>query len=102
MMRSLESCGQLSPIVVVREGKRWELIDGFKRVGAARKLRGMDRLVGRRIEADEHTAKAAIYGLNGAGGWTREIEEAWIVHALVRDDGLTQVEVAELLGRHKS
>jgi ParB-like chromosome segregation protein Spo0J len=102
MMRSLESYGQLSPIVVVLEGDRWELIDGFKRLGAARKLPGMDRLVGRRIEADERTAKAAIYGLNRAGGRTREIEEAWIVHALVRSDGLTQVEVAELLGRHKS
>ena len=102
MMRSLESYGQLSPIVVVLEGDRWELIDGFKRLGAARKLAGMDRLVGRRIEADERTAKAAIYGLNRAGGRTREIEEAWIVHALVRSDGLTQVEVAELLGRHKS
>ena len=40
--------------------------------------------------------------MNRAGGRTREIEEAWIVHALVREDGLTQVEVAELLGRHKS
>lgn len=102
MMRSLESYGQLSPIVVVLEGDRWELIDGFKRLGAARKLQRMDRLVGRRIEADGRTAKAAIYGLNRAGGRTREIEEAWIVHALVRNDGLTQVEVAELLGRHKS
>lgn len=46
--------------------------------------------------------KAAIYGLNRAGGRTRELEEAWIVHALVREDGMSQVEVAELLGRHKS
>jgi hypothetical protein len=30
------------------------------------------------------------------------LEEAWVVHALVREDGLSQVEVAELLGRHKS
>ena len=101
MMRSLESYGQLSPVVVVMHEGRWELIDGFKRLGAARKL-SMDRLVARRIEADERAAKAAIYGLNRAGGRTREIEEAWIVHALVREDGLTQVEVAELLGRHKS
>jgi ParB-like chromosome segregation protein Spo0J len=60
MMRSLESYGQLSPIVVVLEGERWELIDGFKRLGAARKLHTVDRLVARRIEADERTAKAAI------------------------------------------
>ena len=51
---------------------------------------------------DERGAKAAIYGLNRASGRTRELEEAWIVHALVREDGLMQVEVAELLGRHKS
>jgi ParB-like chromosome segregation protein Spo0J len=102
MMRSLESYGQLAPIVVVLAGDRWELIDGFKRLGAARKLPEMDGLVARRIETDERTAKAAIYGLNRAGGRTREIEEAWIVHALVREDGLAQVEVAELLGRHKS
>ena len=102
MMRSLESYGQLAPIVVVRQEGHWELIDGFKRLSAARKLPTMDRLLARQIEADAHSAKAAIYGLNRAGGRTREMEEAWIVHALVREDGLTQVEVAELLGRHKS
>ena len=102
MMRSLESYGQLAPIVVVRQEGPGELIDGFKRLGAARKLPTMDRLLARQIEADEHSAKAAIYGLNRAGGRTREMEEAWIVHALVREDGLMQVEVAELLGRHKS
>src|SRR3989454_1591297 len=102
MMRSLESYGQLSPIVVFLHEGRWELLDGFKRLGAARKLQSMERLVARRIEADERAAKAAIYGLNRAGGRTREIEEAWIIHALVREDGMSQVEVAELLGRHKS
>ena len=33
---------------------------------------------------------------------TRELEEAWIVQGLVRDDGMTQVEAAHLLGQHKS
>lgn len=102
MMRSLESYGQLAPIVVSLHEGRWELIDGFKRLGAARRVASMDRLLARRIETDERSAKAAIYGLNRAGGRTRDIEEAWIIHALVREDGLTQVEVAELLGRHKS
>jgi hypothetical protein len=54
------------------------------------------------MEADERTVKAAIYGPNRAGGRTRELEEPWIIHALVREDGMSQVEVAELLGRHKS
>jgi hypothetical protein len=54
------------------------------------------------MEADERMVKSAIYGLNRAGGRTRELEEASIIHALVREDGMSQVEVAELLGRHKS
>jgi len=102
MARSLERYGQLSPVVVCRRQERYELIDGFKRLGAARTLAGFSHLSARLLEADERTAKAAIYGLNRAGGRTRELEEAWIIQALVREDGMTQVEVAELLGRHKS
>jgi len=102
MARSLERYGQLSPVVVCRRQDRYELIDGFKRLGAVRGLVQIPRLSARLMEADERTAKAAIYGLNRAGGRTRELEEAWIIQALVREDGMSQVEVAELLGRHKS
>jgi ParB-like chromosome segregation protein Spo0J len=102
MARSLERYGQLSPVVVCRRQERYELIDGFKRLGAARTLTHLSYLSARLLEADERTAKAAIYGLNRAGGRTRELEEAWIIQALVREDGMSQVEVAELLGRHKS
>jgi ParB-like chromosome segregation protein Spo0J len=102
MARSLERYGQLSPVVVCRRQDRYELIDGFKRLGAARGLAQLPHLSARLMEADERTVKAAIYGLNRAGGRTRELEEAWIIQALVREDGMSQVEVAELLGRHKS
>ncbi len=102
MARSLERYGQLSPVVVCRRQEHYELIDGFKRLGAARTLAEMSHLSARLLEADERAAKAAIYGLNHAGGHTRELEEAWIIQALVREDGMSQVEVAELLGRHKS
>jgi len=102
MARSLDRYGQLSPVVVCQREGHYELIDGFKRLGAARGLASLSHLSARVMEADDRAAKAAIYGLNRAGGRTRELEEAWIVHALVREDGLSQVEVAELLGRHKS
>jgi ParB-like chromosome segregation protein Spo0J len=102
MAKSLERYGQLSPIVVCRREDRYELVDGFKRLGAARHLAQFEHLSARLLEADERTVKAAIYGLNRASGRTRELEEAWIIHALVREDGMSQVEVAELLGRHKS
>jgi ParB-like chromosome segregation protein Spo0J len=102
MARSLSRYGQISPVVVCEREGVYELIDGFKRFSAARHLKPIPKLSSRLIEVDERGAKAAIYGLNRVGGRTRELEEAWIVHALVREDGLSQVEVAELLGRHKS
>lgn len=101
MCRSLESYGQIAPVVVWMREEQPVLLDGFKRLHASRAL-GLDTVVARAIEADPPSAKAAIYGLNRGGGGTKELEEAWIVHALVRDDHMSQVEVAELLGRHKS
>ena len=62
----------------------------------------MTTLLVRLIEVDDRRAKAAIYGLNQTGRRPYELEEAWLVQALVREDGLSQCEVAELLGRHKS
>jgi ParB/RepB/Spo0J family partition protein len=101
MARSLRRYGQLSPVVVCeRDGVR-ELIDGFKRRAAA-SLAGMATLSVRVVAVDDRVAKAAIFGLNNTGRSTNELEEAWIVQALVREDGLSQVEAAELLGRHKS
>src|SRR6202043_3125947 len=86
--------------VCLRDG-RPELLDGFKRRGAA--LLGAPRAFrGGGGEADEALAKAAIYGLNRMGSQPSELEQAWIVYALVREDGLTQVQAAELLGHHKS
>ena len=90
MAKSLERYGQLSPVVVCRRDGRYELIDGFKRLGAARRLAQIDVLSARLMEADERTVRAAIYGLNRAGGRTRELEEAWIIHALVREGGMSQ------------
>lgn len=102
MARSLERYGQLSPIVICVQAGECVLIDGFKRLGAARTLKGLTSLVARRLEVDEQGAKAAIYNLNRLGQRPLELEESWIVQALVREDGLSQVEAAQLLGRHKS
>ena len=102
MIASLRRFGQLSPVVVCELGGRSVLIDGFKRHDAAGDTKGIDRLSARRIEADEASAKAAMYGLNCLSRRMHELEEAWIVYALVREDGLTQLQAAQLLGRHKS
>jgi hypothetical protein len=89
-------------VVVCLRDETPEILDGFKRVAAARTIPRWTMLSARMLAVDERTAKAAIYGLNQTGRHTQELEEAWIVFALVREDGLTQVETAELLGRHKS
>jgi hypothetical protein len=78
------------------------VLDGFTRGEAARQVRGMTTLRLRLIDVDDCRTKAAIYGLNQLGRRPYELEEAWIVQSLVRDDGLSQLEVAELLGRHES
>jgi hypothetical protein len=102
MAASLRRWGQLSPVVACARGAHLELLDGFKRLAAARQVVGWTTLSVRVLELDERSAKAALLGLNRDQRGVRELEEAWIVQALVRDDGLTQVEAAHLLGQHKS
>jgi ParB-like chromosome segregation protein Spo0J len=102
MAQSLRRWGQCAPIVACLRDERPQVLDGFTRWEAAQQVRGMTTLSVRLIDVDDRRAKAAIYGLNQAGRRPHELEEAWIVQALVREDGLAQVEVAELLGRHKS
>jgi len=102
MIASLHRYGQLAPVVVFLRQDQPVLVDGFKRHNAARQVESLDQLLARRIDADERSAKAAMYGLNRLGGCLDQLEEAWIVQALVREDGLSQPAAAQLLGRHKS
>jgi ParB-like chromosome segregation protein Spo0J len=101
MVLSLRRHGQITPLVVCRREEMLEVLDGFKRVAAALAL-GQASLRCQVLAADERQAKVALLTLHGGSKRLVELEEAWLVQALVRDDGLSQVEVAELLGRHKS
>jgi ParB-like chromosome segregation protein Spo0J len=102
MTQSLRRWGQCAPIVATLRQERPQVLDGFTRWEAAQQVRGMTTLLVRLVELDDRHAKAAIYGLNQTGRRPYELEEAWLVQALVREDGLSQSEVAELMGRHKS
>jgi ParB-like chromosome segregation protein Spo0J len=102
MAQSLRRWGQCAPIVATVRQERPQVLDGFTRWEAALQVRGMTTLLARLIDVDDRGAKAVIHGLNQTGRRPHELEEAWIVQALVREDGLSQLEVAELLGRHKS
>jgi ParB-like chromosome segregation protein Spo0J len=102
MAQSLRRWGQCAPIVATLREEKPQVLDGFTRWEAAQQVCGMTTLSVRLIDVDDRRAKAAIYGLNQTGRRPHELEEAWIVQALVREDGLSQLEAGELLGRHKS
>lgn len=98
---SVRRLGQLMPIVVCERDDAFAIVDGFKRVAAARAL-GLATLRTRVMPLSEPAAIAAIVSLNRSGRGLTDLEEALVVRALCRDQGLEQVQVAELLGRHKS
>ena len=100
MRRSLDAHRQLTPLVLFTQGERLEIIDGFKRVHAARAL-GWRSLSASVVSVSSVDAKLRLRALHEGRGLT-ELEEAWLVRALYREDGLLQPEIARLLGRHKS
>ncbi len=100
MRRSLEQHGLLSPVTVFQSDNGMELIDGFKRMAAARTL-GWKDLRTRTLDVDAVGAKLAIALLHERVGLS-DMEEAWLVRSLYRDDGLSQPAIGARLGRHKS
>ena len=98
MGRSLAKYDQLAPVIYCQLEGSLVLVDGFKRLRAARTLKGMTSLQARVLEVDEQGAKAAIFNLNLVTSKPNELEESWIIYALVHDDGLPQIEVAQMLG----
>lgn len=100
MVKSMKKFGQMSPVTCVITGSTYEMIDGFKRLRACRHM-GKETLKTRVLEATERVSKAAIIQLN-RGRSISELEEAMVLCSLYREDGLTQVEIALLVGRHKS
>ena len=106
MQRSLEQYGQLTSLLLLSvpatetSSEQLEIIDGFKRVRAARAL-GWPTLAARVIATDSVDAKLRLRQLHDGRGFT-ELEEAWLVRSLHRDDGLAQSYIARLLHRHKS
>lgn len=99
MQLSLSRLGQLTPVQAYRVGARLELFDGLKRLRAARALSWPE-------------LRVAVHGLDAAGAKVRllcctastglaELEEAWLVRSLYREDRLGQPQIAVLLTRHK-
>jgi ParB-like chromosome segregation protein Spo0J len=97
---SLSKLGQLTPLQAYRVGGRLELFDGLKRLRAARDLSWPNL----RVEVhgvDSAGAKVRMLRCNASSALS-EIEEAWVVRSLYRDDQISQPGIAMLLNRHKS
>jgi ParB/RepB/Spo0J family partition protein len=101
MVKSIRKYGQISPVVCVKGKEGYEMIDGFKRLRACRSLNQTTLRV-KTMEVSGRVCKAAILQLNQSGRSINEMEEALVLQSLYREDGLTQIEIAALLGRDKS
>lgn len=101
MIKSIRRYGQLSAVVCVKDKDGYQMVDGFKRLRACRRLNQMTLRV-RTMEVHGRVCKAAILQLNWSGRSINEMEEALVLQSLYREDGLTQIEIATLLGRDKS
>lgn len=100
MQLSLLCHGQLTPLTVFVSQEGLEVIDGFKRLRAAREL-GWSEIRIRELLADLAQAKVAMLVCNQGRGLS-ELEEAWLIRSLHRDDRLPQPQIARLLSRDKS
>jgi ParB/RepB/Spo0J family partition protein len=102
MEKSLRRHGQLTPVVCVRSGSGYELLDGFKRYRACERV-GLTMLSARiREEACSRVCKADLIQLNQTNGSICALEEAFVLGSLHREELLTQTELAMLFGRDKS
>lgn len=100
MRLSLARLGQLTPVQAYRLGTGLEVFDGLKRTRAAREL----SWPALRVEVhvlDAPGAKVRLLRCNESAGLC-ELEEAWLVRSLYREDKLCQPQIARLLSRHKS
>jgi len=100
MRRSLRRHGQLCALTVFVQDGALQILDGFKRVRAAQAL-GLSTLQARIDEVSGVEAKLRLMELHSARGLS-ELEQGWLVRSLYRDDGLTQPQIAQRMGRHKS
>ena len=100
MERSLSRHGQLVAVVCHRQDEKVEVVDGFKRLIGARAL-GWSALRAEVHEVSGPAAKLLLWQSNARQALS-DLEEAWLVRALYRDDRMTQPQIAQLLGRHKS
>ncbi len=100
---SLERHGQQRPALASDgiEPGVLVLLDGYKRAEELAAL-GVNEVLVSVVTLDAPGSLVALLVANAGQRGSSELEEAWVVAALQTEHGLTQVEIGELLGRHKT
>jgi ParB/RepB/Spo0J family partition protein len=101
MADSMERYGQIMPIVVVTaEAPRYTLIDGYLRVAAAKRC-GKDTLLSHIWHGSEKDAICHVLVKDDERKWDI-FEQAGLIQELHRRHGLSQRQIAHLLGKNPS
>jgi ParB-like chromosome segregation protein Spo0J len=99
-LSAIADVGQQTPIVVVVDGARWVVVDGYKRVRVIRRL-GHDTVEAMAWELGE--AEALLFErLLRAGEIGSALEQGWLLEELERRFGLGREELARRFDRTPS
>lgn len=101
MELSMQTTGQLQPLVLLKDGQGFLIIDGIKRYHAALNL-GLAELQSLVFEVDEAMAKAMIFHYNRKSSSLSMYEQGLIVYSLVKDHAMAQKQVARALRQSHS
>jgi ParB/RepB/Spo0J family partition protein len=101
MVVSMQSVGQLQPVILQKQEDRFNLIDGIKRYRAALEL-GLQELPSLVFEVDTAMAKAMIIHYNRHNSSLSMYEQGLIVSSLIREHKMSQKEVSKLLRQSHS
>lgn len=98
---SLQRFGQLAPLQCLESPDGLVVIDGFKRLRAARRLNWQSLRV-MILPTTAGGAKASMLVLNRRSQTITDLEEGLIIRSLHREEGLDQREIAVMVGKHPS
>jgi ParB/RepB/Spo0J family partition protein len=101
MTQSMQSTGQLQPLILLKNDDGYHIIDGIKRYRSALEL-GLGQLQSLVFEVDVVMAKAMILHYNRHSSSLSMYEQGLIVRSLIHDHGMSQREVARVLRQSHS
>jgi ParB/RepB/Spo0J family partition protein len=100
LLASLSEVGQQTPIIVVRDGARFVVVDGYKRVRAVHRL-GHDVVRAAEWMLGELDALVLEHAMRGAAD-SSAIEQGWLLRELVQRFGLGVDELGRRFDRSPS